>query len=60
MRQNEITMHPNADLLGTAEVNYEQWRDLLRPNWDSIPSTIPTPLLASCALAVFTDLIRRI
>src|SRR6476619_3973211 len=26
-------MHPNADLLGTAELNYEQWRDLLRPNW---------------------------
>jgi hypothetical protein len=20
-------------LLGTAELNYEQWRDLLRPNW---------------------------
>lgn len=26
-------MHPNVDLLGTAELNYEQWRDLLRPNW---------------------------
>jgi AraC family transcriptional activator of tynA and feaB len=26
-------MHPNADLLGTAELNYEQWRDLMRPNW---------------------------
>ncbi len=22
-------MHPNADLLGTAELNYEQWRNLL-------------------------------
>jgi hypothetical protein len=22
-----MTMHPNADLLGTAELNYEQWRD---------------------------------
>jgi len=29
----EVMMHPNADLLGTAELNYEQWRDLLRPNW---------------------------
>ena len=28
-----MIMHPNADLLGTAELNYEQWRDLLRPNW---------------------------
>jgi AraC family transcriptional activator of tynA and feaB len=28
-----MIMHPNADVLGTAELNYEQWRDLLRPNW---------------------------
>ena len=26
-------MHPNADLVGTTELSYEQWRDLLRPNW---------------------------
>ena len=26
-------MHASADLLGTPELNYEQWRDLLRPNW---------------------------
>ena len=24
---------PNADFLSTPELNYEQWRDLLRPNW---------------------------
>ena len=29
----EMIMHPNADFLGTAELNYERWRDLLRPNW---------------------------
>ena len=28
-----MIMHPNSGLLNTAEVNYEQWRDLLRPNW---------------------------
>lgn len=28
-----MIMHPNADLLSTTELNYEQWRDLLRPNW---------------------------
>jgi AraC family transcriptional regulator, positive regulator of tynA and feaB len=28
-----MIMHPNAVFLGTAELNYEQWRDLLRPNW---------------------------
>ena len=26
-------------MLGTAELNDEQWRDLLRPNWGSIPPT---------------------
>src|SRR4029077_17699438 len=26
-------MMPSADFLSTAELNYEQWRDLLRPNW---------------------------
>jgi AraC family transcriptional activator of tynA and feaB len=29
----EATMHPSADLLSTPELNYEQWRDMLRPNW---------------------------
>jgi AraC family transcriptional activator of tynA and feaB len=29
----EAMMHPSADLLGTPELNYEQWRDMLRPNW---------------------------
>ena len=24
---------PSADFLSTPELNYEQWRDLLRPNW---------------------------
>ena len=28
-----MIMHPNADLLSTTELNYEQWRDLLRPDW---------------------------
>jgi hypothetical protein len=28
----EATMR-SADLLDTPELNYEQWRDLLRPNW---------------------------
>jgi AraC family transcriptional regulator, positive regulator of tynA and feaB len=28
----EATMR-SADLLNTPELNYEQWRDLLRPNW---------------------------
>ena len=28
-----MIMHPNADLLSTTELNYEQWRDLVRPNW---------------------------
>src|ERR1700722_7581506 len=31
--EHHMTMHPNADLLGTAELNYKQRRDLLRPNW---------------------------
>ena len=26
-------MHPSPDFLGTPELNYEQWRDALRPNW---------------------------
>jgi AraC family transcriptional regulator, positive regulator of tynA and feaB len=26
-------MMPSADFLSTPELNYEQWRDLLRPNW---------------------------
>jgi AraC family transcriptional regulator, positive regulator of tynA and feaB len=26
-------MHANADLLSASELNYEQWRDALRPNW---------------------------
>lgn len=26
-------MHPSADILSTPELNYEQWRDVLRPNW---------------------------
>ncbi|MCC8953513.1 helix-turn-helix domain-containing protein [Bradyrhizobium sp. Pear77] len=29
----EIMMHPNPDLLRTTELNYEEWRDMLRPNW---------------------------
>jgi hypothetical protein len=29
----EAKMHPSADLLSTPELNYEQWRDMLRPNW---------------------------
>jgi AraC family transcriptional activator of tynA and feaB len=29
----EAIMQPNGDLLSTAELNYEQWRDMLRPNW---------------------------
>jgi hypothetical protein len=24
---------PGADLLSTPSLNYEQWRDMLRPNW---------------------------
>ena len=30
---SETVMHPTPDLLRTAELNYEQWRDMLRPNW---------------------------
>jgi AraC family transcriptional activator of tynA and feaB len=26
-------MDPSADFLSTPELNYEQWRDVLRPNW---------------------------
>ena len=26
-------MRPSTDLLSTPELNYEQWRDALRPNW---------------------------
>jgi AraC family transcriptional regulator, positive regulator of tynA and feaB len=26
-------MHPSADFLRTPELNYEQWGDMLRPNW---------------------------
>jgi AraC-like DNA-binding protein len=26
-------MSPSADFLSTPELNYEQWRDVLRPNW---------------------------
>jgi len=26
-------MHSSADLLGTLELSYEEWRDMLRPNW---------------------------
>jgi AraC family transcriptional activator of tynA and feaB len=29
----EAMMHPSADFLSTPELNYEQWRDGLRPNW---------------------------
>jgi AraC family transcriptional activator of tynA and feaB len=29
----EAMMHANADLLSASELNYEQWRDALRPNW---------------------------
>jgi hypothetical protein len=26
-------MHPSTEFLSTPELNYEQWRDILRPNW---------------------------
>ena len=29
----ETMIRPSADLLGTPELNYEQWRDALRPDW---------------------------
>jgi AraC-like DNA-binding protein len=29
----EAMMHPSADFLSTPELNYEQWREVLRPNW---------------------------
>src|SRR6478736_4028045 len=32
-KKMEATMHSSADLLGTLELSYEEWRDMLRPNW---------------------------
>lgn len=51
-------MHPSPDFLGTPELNYEQWRDALRPNWGLY--TPDDPLLVGCALGASADLTHRI
>ena len=40
-------MHRSADMPDTTELNYEQWRDLLRPNWGLYTSDDPKGFVGS-------------
>jgi len=40
-------LHRSADMPDTAELNYEQWRDLLRPNWGLYTSDDPKGFVGS-------------
>jgi hypothetical protein len=41
-------MHLSAELLDTPELNYQQWRDMLRPNWGLYSPEDPKGFAGTC------------
>jgi hypothetical protein len=51
---------PHSDFLSTAEYNYEEWRDALRPNWGLYTPDDPKSFSGGCNLEVSAALMHRI